>query len=94
MGVGRRPTRPIRPSAPVPVNQLSDQYTGWLHCRPGGDQIDTLRGRSKLEGWAVLPSAVGEYMNEVPGFIPIDPLVQAPWADLFDAIQGLIDNNA
>ena len=70
---------------------FSDQYIGWLQCKRFGDQIDILRGWSRVGGWSVPPSSVGEYMNEVSGFMPTDPVVQVPWADLIDAIEGLID---
>jgi hypothetical protein len=49
---------------------FSDEYTGWLQCRKDGSQLRVQPGWADVNGYAVLPSDVGELLRHVPSFRP------------------------
>lgn len=47
---------------------FSDEYTGWLRCQADGPILRVQPGWADVNGYAVLPSNVGELLREVPNF--------------------------
>src|SRR5579872_6698507 len=47
---------------------FSDQYTGWLQCRRSGAEVAVSRGWAEVEGWSFMPSVIGVYLSQLPGF--------------------------
>lgn len=73
---------------------FSDQYTGWLRCSRSGEWAEVRRGWANLEGWAVLPSAVGHYLTDLPGFLPDGPALRSSISELTGAVRDLMLPNA
>ncbi len=67
---------------------FSDQYTGWLRCQRSGGEVSASRGWSYVEGWSFFPSAVGEYLAEMPGFQIDGPTVRASVEELLEDIRN------
>ena len=73
---------------------FSDQYTGWLRCQRSGGVADVCRGWAEVEGWSFFPSAVGEYLTQLPGFRPDGPAVQVPLTELVQSIRESMAESA
>jgi len=69
---------------------FSDQYTAWLRCIRSDIVVEVCRGWAEKEGWAIAPSAIGEYLTQLPGFQPLGPTVLVSYNELLDAIRNML----
>jgi hypothetical protein len=67
---------------------FSDQYTAWLCCQRNGNEIAVSLGWDEaVEGWSIFPSAIGEYLTQLPSFKVDGPAIPSSKDDLLQAIR-------
>lgn len=66
---------------------FSDQYTGWLECRRGGFDVGVSRGWASLEGWAIMPSALGDISAMPTGFRVDGPTIRTTLTELVESVR-------
>jgi hypothetical protein len=67
---------------------FSDQSTSWICCMRDGNDVAVSQGWSAhVQGWSLSPSAVGEYLSDVPSFNDEGPAVKSSREDLLHAIR-------
>jgi hypothetical protein len=67
---------------------FSDQSTGWLCCQRNGNEMTVSRGWALVEGHSLSPSAVGDYLSNLPDFKVDGPAMSVSRDDLLQAIRG------
>jgi hypothetical protein len=67
---------------------FSDQCTAWLRCQRSGSGVTVSHGWANVEGWSFFPSAVGEYLSDLPGFRPNGPSIWVDFGELQQAIRN------
>jgi hypothetical protein len=50
---------------------FSDQGTGWLVCQRRAQEVEIALGWATLEGWTVMPSALGD-LSTMPTGLQVD----------------------
>jgi hypothetical protein len=68
---------------------FSDEWIGCLRCSRSGDNVTVSHGRSSMNGFSVIPSAVGQYMTDMIGFRPDEPTVQGDIEELIESIRSI-----
>jgi len=67
---------------------FSDQYTGWLRCQRNGDEMAVSLGWDEnVQGWSLFPSAIGEYLSQLPSFKVEGSAIKSSKDDLLLAIR-------
>jgi hypothetical protein len=66
---------------------FSDQSTGWLCCQRSGNEMTVSRGWALVQGHSLFPSAVGECLSDLSGFIADGTAIIASRDDLLQAIS-------
>lgn len=66
---------------------FSDQCTGWICCQRNGNEMVVSRGWSRVGGYSLFPSAVGEYLSQLPSFEVEGPAMKSKRDDLLQAIR-------
>lgn len=66
---------------------FSDQSTGWLACERTANEVEISRGWALLEGWAIMPSALGDMSVMPSGFRVDGPTVHATLVELVESVR-------
>lgn len=67
---------------------FSDQYTGWLCCRRDRNEVVVSLGWSPaVQGHWIFPSAVGEYISQLPDYKAEGPAMKSSRDELLLAIR-------
>jgi len=67
---------------------FSDQYTGWLRCERGGNEMCLSQGFASVQGHSFFPSIVGEYLYCLPSFQVDGPTLKISRVDLLQVIRA------